>query len=216
MRGVLITFEGVEGSGKSTQAERLHKWLQGQGVESILSREPGGTAIGEKVRDILLDPENREMDGLTELFLYLASRNQHVREKIRPALDRGMVVILDRYLDSSAAYQGFGRRLGERPVARLNKLAIAGLRPALTVLVDLPVKVGQVRKEATDLDRLERERVEFHESVREGYLRIASRARGRFRILDGRRPADDLERAVQSLVKQLLSRKGILKCKSSA
>lgn len=216
MRGVLITFEGVEGSGKSTQAERLHKWLQAQGVSSMLSREPGGTAIGEQVRDILLDPENRAMDGLTELFLYLASRNQHVREKVRPALDRGMVVILDRYLDSSTAYQGFGRGLGERPVSRLNKLAIAGLRPHLTVLVDVPVKVGQVRKESTRLDRLERERVEFHESVREGYLRIARRARGRFRILDGRRPAEELERAVQSLVKQLLSRKGILKCKSSA
>ena len=106
--------------------------------------------------------------------------------------------------------------MGERPVSRLNKLAIAGLRPHLTVLVDVPVKVGQVRKESTRLDRLERERVEFHESVREGYLRIARRARGRFRILDGRRPAEELERAVQSLVKQLLSRKGILKCKSSA
>ena len=216
MRGVLITFEGVEGSGKSTQAERLYRWLQGQGVASILSREPGGTAIGEQVRDILLDPENRAMDGLTELFLYLASRNQHVREKVRPALDKGMVVVLDRYLDSSAAYQGFGRGLGERPVSRLNKLATAGLRPHLTVLVDVPVKVGQVRKESTLLDRLERERVEFHESVREGYLRIARRARGRFRILDGRRPAEELERAVQLLVKQLLSRKGILKCKSSA
>ena len=216
MRGVLITFEGVEGSGKSTQAERLYNWLQAKGVPSMLSREPGGTAIGEQVRDILLDPENRAMDGLTELFLYLASRNQHVREKVRPALDKGMVVILDRYLDSSTAYQGFGRGLGERPVSRLNKLAIAGLRPHLTVLVDVPVKVGQVRKESTRLDRLERERVEFHESVREGYLRIARRARGRFRILDGRRPAEELERAVQSLVKQLLSRKGILKCKSSA
>jgi dTMP kinase len=216
MRGVLITFEGVEGSGKSTQAERLHKWLSEQGVACILSREPGGTAIGEQVRDILLDPDNRAMDGLTELFLYLASRNQHVREKVRPALEKGMVVILDRYIDSSSAYQGFGRGLGARPVSRLNKLAIAGLRPHLTVLVDVPVKVGQDRKEATSLDRLERERVEFHESVREGYLRIARRARGRFRVLDGRRPAEELERAVQTLVKQLLSRKGILKCKSSA
>jgi dTMP kinase len=211
MRGVLITFEGVEGSGKSTQAERLHKWLSEQGVACILSREPGGTAIGEQVRDILLDPDNRAMDGLTELFLYLASRNQHVREKVRPALEKGMVVILDRYLDSSAAYQGFGRGLGERPVSRLNKLAIAGLRPHLTVLVDVPVKVGQDRKEATSLDRLERERVEFHERVRQGYLQVARRAPGRFKIVDGTLPADELERVVFSHVEELLKRKVILK-----
>ena len=142
MRGVLITFEGVEGSGKSTQAERLAKRLAALGVPRLVSREPGGTGIGEAIRSILLDPKNQEMHGLTELFLYLASRNQNVREKVLPALEGGKVVILDRFADSSAAYQGAGRRLGGKLVARLNKLAAADLKPNLTVLVDVSVCVN--------------------------------------------------------------------------
>jgi dTMP kinase len=210
-RGVLITFEGVEGSGKSTQAERLARHLAALDVSCLVSREPGGTDIGEAIRGILLDPENREMRVLTELFLYLASRHQLVREKIMPALEAGKVVILDRFGDSSIAYQGTGRGLDERLVARLNKLATADLRPNLTVLVDTPVAVGQVRKASGVLDRLERERVEFHERVRQGYLRVARRAPGRFRVVDGRLPADELERLVHRHVEELLKRKGILK-----
>jgi len=211
MRGVLITFEGVEGSGKSTQAERLARWLTAQGVNCILSREPGGTGIGERIRGILLDPECRTMDARTELFLYLASRNQHVREKIIPALKAGVVVVLDRFADSSAAYQGAGRELGERVVSRLNKPALAGLKPHLTFLVDVPVAVGRERKALVGLDRLEQERVEFHERVRAGYIRLARRAQGRFRILDGAAPADELESLVRRHVTELLKRKGILR-----
>ena len=210
-RGVLITFEGVEGSGKSTQAERLARRLAAVGVPCVVSREPGGTDIGEAVRSILLDSKNREMHGLTELFLYLASRNQLVREKIMPALETGEVVILDRFGDSSIAYQGAGRGLGEKPVARLNKLATADLKPDLTLLVDVPVEVGRERKASGILDRLERERVEFHERVRQGYLRAARRAPGRFRVVDGTLPADELERLVHRHVEELLKRKGILK-----
>jgi dTMP kinase len=210
MRGVLITFEGVEGSGKSTQAERLHRWLSGQGVRCLLSREPGGTRIGDRIRDVLLDRDSRAMDGLTELLLYLASRRQHVSEVVLPALRQGQVVILDRFSDSSVAYQGAGRELGARPVARLNKLATSGLKPHLTLLVDLPVAVGRERKRAACLDRLELERVQFHERVRAGYLQMARRAAGRFRVLDGSRTADDLEREVRGLVKELLTRKGII------
>lgn len=211
MRGVLITFEGVEGSGKSTQAERLANRLATLGVPCLFLREPGGTEIGEAVREVLLDPKHRAMHGLTELFLYLASRNQLVREKVLPAVAAGNAVVLDRYADSSAAYQGAGRELGQKLVARLNKLATAALKPDLTVLVDVPVGVGQERKVLSPLDRMEQERVEFHERVREGYLQIARRAPGRFKVVDGLLPADDLERAVFRHVEELLKRKGILK-----
>jgi dTMP kinase len=211
MRGVLITFEGVEGSGKSTQAERLAKRLAALGVSCMVSREPGGTEIGEAIRGILLNPQHSEMHGLTELFLYLASRNQHVREKVMPALASGTVVILDRFGDSSLAYQGAGRELGEKLVSRLNKLATADLKPSLTVLVDVPVKVGQGRKASGVLDRLERERVEFHERVRQGYLQVARRAPGRFKIVDGTLPVEELERMIFSHVEELLKRKVILK-----
>lgn len=210
-RGVLITFEGVEGSGKSTQAERLAKRLAGLGVPCLASREPGGTEIGEAIRGILLNPHHIGMHGLTELFLYLASRNQLVREKVMPALAVGKVVVLDRFGDSSIAYQGAGRELGEKLVARLNQLATAGLKPNLTMLVDIPVKVGQGRKASGVLDRLERERVEFHERVRQGYLQVARRAPGRFKIVDGTLPADELERLVFRHLEELLKRKVILK-----
>ena len=211
MRGVLVTFEGVEGSGKSTQAERLARRLAGLGVPCFCAREPGGTEIGERVRRILLDPELRAMHGLTELFLYLASRNQLVREKVLPALAAGKVVLLDRYGDSSVAYQGFGRELGEKLVSRFNKPATADLRPHLTVLVDVPVAVGRGRKQSGVLDRLEQERVEFHERVRDGYLLIARRAPGRFKVVNGALPPDELEAVVYRHVEQLLKRKGILK-----
>ena len=211
MRGVLITFEGVEGSGKSTQAERLARRLATRGLPCMVSREPGGTEIGEAIRGILLNPQHSEMHGLTELFLYLASRNQHVRQKVVPALEAGKVVILDRFGDSSTAYQAAGRDLDEKLVLRLNKLATADLKPSLTVLVDVPVKVGQGRKASGVLDRLERERVQFHERVRQGYLRVARRAPGRFIVVDGTLSADELERMIFSHVEELLKRKVILK-----
>jgi dTMP kinase len=211
VRGVLITFEGVEGSGKSTQAEKLAEHLLGLGLAVELSREPGGTPIGEQVREILLDPENRAMDGWTELFLYLASRNQHVMERLLPALRAGKVVVLDRYAESSVAYQGAGREIGAQPVTRLNRLATRTLRPDLTVLVDVPVRVGQERKSGGELDRLESERIEFHERVREGYLKLARRAPKRVRVVDGRRPQDELAAEIREMVRELLVRKGLLK-----
>ncbi len=210
MRGVFITFEGVEGSGKSTQAELLVRHLESRGVETAFSREPGGTPIGERIRDILLDVSSGAMDARTELFLYLASRSQHVREKILPALESGVVVVLDRYAASSVAYQGAGRRLGMQLVARLNKLATAALVPDLTFLVDVPIEVGMKRKRDAALDRLERERIEFHEGVRAGYLRMARRAPKRIRMLDGRRPPEELAVEVRTAVTGLLTKKGVL------
>jgi dTMP kinase len=210
MRGVLITFEGVEGSGKSTQARRAADWLASRGVECRLSREPGGTVIGEHIRTILLDPAGHNMDARTELFLYLASRSQHVRELVLPELAQGKVVLLDRFADSSVAYQGAGRELGARVVSRLNKLATAALRPQLTLLVDVPVAVGRDRKGPDSLDRLEQEQVQFHERVRAGYLQLARRAPGRCRILDGQLPPDELAVRVRGYIGELLKRKGIL------
>lgn len=211
MRGVLITFEGVEGSGKSTQALRLVRHLEEHGVDCLFSREPGGTGIGERIRDVLLDPANSRMDPRTELFLYLASRNQHVRERILPALGAGRVVVLDRFADSSVAYQGGGRGIGEKPVSRLNKLATAALRPDLTLLVDVPVQVGKARKSKDALDRLETERVEFHDRVRSSYLRLAGRAPKRVRLLDGTKSESELATQVQSIVEELLVKRGVLR-----
>lgn len=209
MRGVFITFEGVEGSGKSTQAKRLARDLEQRGIDCILSREPGGTGIGESIRSLLLDPDNNLMDARTELFLYLASRNQHVREKVLPAVREGKVVVLDRYAESSVAYQGGGRGLGEKLVSRLNRLATAALRPDLTILVDVPIAVGRKRKRTAELDRVEQERVEFHERVRNSYLRMARRAPKRIRLLDGTKPEEELEAEVRNMVDELLSKKGI-------
>lgn len=210
MRGTLITFEGIEGSGKSTQVERLAAYLRSRGLDCLVSREPGGTEVGEQIRTILLDPKCR-MEPLTELLLYLASRNQHVRQTVLPALQKGRVVILDRFSDSSVAYQGYGRGLGARLVSRLNKLATAGLKPNLTILVDLPVATGKQRKPDGKLDRLEQETVEFHERVRQGYLRLARRAAGRFKIVDGTLPPDRLAAEIRKPVDELLARKGLLK-----
>ena len=208
MRGVLVTFEGVEGSGKSTQADKLADFLRGQGMECVVSREPGGTPIGEQVRSILLDPKNRAMDGRTELFLYLASRSQHVFEKVMPAVAAGKVVILDRYAETSVAYQGAGRELGEQVVSRLNRLATHNLKADLVVVVDVPVAVGQKRKQGDELDRLEQERIEFHERVRSSYLAMARRAGRRIRVVDGRKSPDEIQADVRRLVLELLERKG--------
>ncbi|NPV13320.1 dTMP kinase [candidate division WOR-3 bacterium] len=208
VRGVLITFEGVEGSGKSTQAQLLAQYLKEKGREVVFSREPGGTEIGERIRNILLDPDCRQMDARTELFLYLASRNQHVREKILPALRAGKVVVLDRFADSSVAYQGFGRELGEKFVSRLNKLATIGLKPDITFLVDVPVVVGYQRKEKGKLDRMEQEEVKFHERVRNGYLRLARRAPGRIKVVAGEREPMEIQKEIRLLVDRMLERKG--------
>jgi dTMP kinase len=211
MRGVLITFEGVEGSGKSTQAELLFQMLRTRGVDCILTREPGGTPIGERIRDILLDPACREMHAKTELLLYLASRNQHVQEKLLPALRAGKVVISDRYSESSFAYQGLGRDLTLQKTSRLNKYATGGLTPDLTIVVDVPPEVGRERMKGETLDRLESERLEFHCRVRDAYLQLARRAPKRIKVLDGRKSQAELAKEVENLIKPRLVEKSVIK-----
>jgi dTMP kinase len=194
-RGFFITIEGPEGSGKSTQAHGLCDWLKSQGHEVVHTREPGGTWLAEKVRAILLNPSHR-ISGLAELFLYEAARAQHVEDIVRPALRRGAVVVCDRYTDSTEAYQGFGRGLPRAMVKTLNRIATRGLRPDLTLLLDVPVKQGlafahrrwaaaspKASARARRGDRLERESLAFHRRVRQGFLALARQDPRRFRLI---------------------------------
>jgi dTMP kinase len=213
MRGVLIAFEGIEGSGKSTQAKRLYSFLKEKTLPCIISYEPGGTFIGDQIRDILLAVENKEMHRKTELLLYLASRAQHVYEKIMPALQLGTIVITDRYSLSSMAYQGIGRDFSFKLVSRLNKFAVADIKPDLTILVDLPVSVGLGRTEKRSgegLDRLEKEKTEFHEKIRRAYLNLAKRAPKKILVFSGEKPEDELFNEIKEKVVAFLTKRGIL------
>jgi dTMP kinase len=206
--GVFITFEGIEGSGKSTQAALLKAFLEAQGLEVLVTREPGGSPIGEQIRHILLDPGNHGMVPLAELLLYEASRCQHVEAVIRPALDRGKTVICDRFFDASTAYQGYARGLGIKMVGELNLVATGGRKPDLTIVLDLPVDMG-LRRLGRSLDRIEREAVEFHERVRQGYLRIAEDESERVKVVDAAGTVDDTFSDVRSLVEKLISPKKV-------
>jgi dTMP kinase len=194
-RGYFITLEGIEGSGKTTQAERLRDLLARRGLDVVVTREPGGSPIAEKIREILLDPRNRKMVALTELFLYEASRTQHVAEVIRPALEAGKTVICDRFFDASTAYQGNARGLDMETVERLNLLATGGIVPDLTIVLDLPAEVG-LRRLKRSRDRIESEAIEFHERVRQGYLKLARLYPDRIKVVDASGGIDDISLAV--------------------
>ncbi len=206
--GVFITFEGVEGSGKSTQVAALERHLAERGVSFTLTREPGGTAVGEEVRRILLDLGHAGMLPLTELFLYLASRAEHTARIVRPRLEAGDVVISDRYADASVAYQGGGRDLGASFVEALNQAATAGVKPSVTFLLDLDPEEGLSRLAAvrgeTAWDRIEREALEFHRRVRATYLTAAEEEPERFVVIDARRSPSEIESVIVSKVDELL------------
>ncbi|MBK7045279.1 MAG: dTMP kinase [bacterium] len=189
---MLVTFEGPEGSGKSTLISSLAAHLRARGVEPLLTREPGGTAIGERIRGVLLDPASEGMAAETELLLMVASRAQLAREVIRPALADGRLVLCDRFADASVAYQGFGRGLGRDLVDRLNTVALDGLRPDLTLLCLLPPELGLARIGGRAPDRLDAERLEFHQRVYDGYRALAAEAARRFRVLDATAGPDQL------------------------
>jgi dTMP kinase len=193
-----ITFEGTEGSGKSTQARRLANAL---GPETVLTQEPGGTSLGRSIRDLLLDPRHREMAPATEVLLFFSDRAQHVAEVVRPALDTGRTVVCDRYVDSSLAYQGYGRRLPMSLLKAVAELATGGLRPDLTIFVDVDVPTGLARVGARGAhDRLEAEVLEFHERVRAGYLELARAEPQRWVRVNGEREPDDVARDVLAAV----------------
>ena len=190
---MLITFEGIEGCGKSTQCRRLFDLIEKTRPGSaLLTREPGGSRLGRKLRSILLDPTNTGLCSEAELFLYLSDRAQHRAEVIKPALQAGRTVIIDRFTDSTLAYQGYGRGLDLMTLKNLNELAVQGTRPDLSVLIDLPAEIGLRRAltrnrllQQTDEGRFEAEELSFHHRVRLGFLELAAKEPGRFLVLDG-------------------------------
>jgi len=199
---MFITIEGIDGSGKSTQARMLADWLRERGRQVVLTREPGGTPLGEKLRSLVLDGDAR-VDARTELFLYAADRAQHVAEVIRPALERGHAVVCERYADSTAAYQGYGRGLDLEFVHSLNRFATGGLEPDLTLLLDLPVALARERLVGTP-DRLEREAADFHERVAAGYRELSRRNKVRTRVIDAAPAPEAVFAEVVAVVQPLL------------
>jgi dTMP kinase len=201
VQGVFIAFEGGEGTGKSTQSKLLKKWLEKEGEEVVLSREPGGTDLGQGLRKILLGHETGAISPRAEALLYAADRAHHVFSLIRPALDRGDVVITDRYFDSSIAYQGAGRVLQPNEVARISRWATESLFPTLTIIIDMPADVGLGRLKSRD--RLEAEPLAFHERVRNEFLQIAAMDPERYLIVDGLQEIDDIHEQIISRVGEL-------------
>ncbi|WP_070448242.1 dTMP kinase [Trueperella sp. HMSC08H06] len=211
--GLFISFEGGDGSGKSTQVRVLAAWLEETGRDVVVTREPGGTKMGNAIRELLLHGE--DMGPRAEALLYAADRSHHVQSKVRPALERGAVVVTDRYLDSSVAYQGAARELGTEEVRELSLWAVGGLLPDVTFLLDLPAEdaarraaaraggtagEGSVAGESPGLDRLERAGQEFHDAVRAQYRLLAAREPQRFYTLDARRPVEDLAEEIREVV----------------
>ena len=205
--GLFITLEGGDGSGKTTQASLLRDWLESEGRIVVRTREPGGTEVGVLIRDIVLHHRG-EVSPRAEALLYAADRAHHIATVVRPALERGEVIIQDRYLDSSVAYQGAGRVLGRDEIRDLSLWATEGLLPDLTVLLDLDPATARARLDAADkpFDRLEAERDEFHARVRAEYLALAAAEPERFLVLDASRAADEIAEAVRARVTALLAR----------
>ena len=207
--GRLISFEGSEGSGKSTQISRLAARFQRAKREVVTVREPGGTELGEQIRNIIVhNSKGDEMCAETELLLFAAARAQLVREVIAPALIAGKVVLSDRYLDSSTVYQGIARNLAADPVAQINRFAVGNVMPHLTVVIDVPTEVSlkRLKQRASDLpDRMERENVDFYKKVREGYLVLAKGMPERFIVVDGTKSADAIEKKIWSQIKARLA-----------
>lgn len=205
---MFITFEGIEGSGKTTQIKRIFEFLQSSGHDCITTREPGGTNIGRQIRTILLDPESKAMDPLAELLLYTADRVQHAKEILKPSLALGKIILCDRYFDATVVYQGYARGLDIEVIHNLHQLMTKGLKPDLTFLLDLSPEEGlsrawgqidngsRVGKET----RFEEEAVAFHQKVRAGYLELARKEPARFRIIDASR---NEQRVQQAIIKAL-------------
>lgn len=204
-RGVFITLEGGDGSGKTTQAELLREWLSGEGRTVLRTREPGGTEVGVEIREIVLHHRG-DISPRAEALLYAADRAHHVATVVRPALERGDVVIQDRYIDSSVAYQGVGRVLDPEAVRGLSEWATEGLAPDLTILLDLDADAARERLDEarTRYDRLEAEASEFHDRVRAAYLALAEAEPGRFLVVDAARPVDEIAGDIRARVAGLL------------
>ena len=204
MKGKLIVIEGPDGSGKSTQINIMRKYLEDKGFDVVETREPGGTKIGETIRDIILDVENTEMDPVCEALLYAASRAQHVAEVIKPEIEKGKIVICTRYIYSSLVYQGIGRGLGVDMVSAINTAAIQGMMPDLTLLFDIDPVVGIKRKISDGkADRLELEDIKFHKKVYNGYKEIASLYKD-IKVIDASRSIDEIQKSVLEIIDKTL------------
>lgn len=217
---MFITFEGPEGSGKTTQIQALASYLKGRGYDVVLTREPGGTAIGDQIRQVLLDPDNQEMLPEAEILLFSASRAQVIGQVIRPALDRGAIVICDRFADSTMAYQGYGQGLDMESLAAITEFATGGLTPDLTVYLDIEVEEGLQRKRAAlqagdsesaagrqgadAWNRLDQQALDFHNRVRQGYLDLAQAGPDRWLIINAARPRDVIQQDIRERVEAFL------------
>jgi dTMP kinase len=211
MRGTFITFEGIEGSGKSTQIVLLADHLKASRRQVTLTREPGGTAIGDQMRRILLDPGNSKLVPAAELLLYAAARAQHLEELIRPELEAGRIVLCDRFSDATLAYQGYGRGLDRDMIKTLDRLVTDGIRPDLTILLDIDAAAGVSRARGRNSTlglegeaRFENEELAFHDRVRQGYLALARAEPHRFRLVEASAPPDIIQNTLRVLVEELL------------
>jgi dTMP kinase len=203
--GLLVTFEGIEGSGKTTQVGLTRTFIEEQGYPCLATQEPGGVPLGQEIRRLLLDKGDLKIDPLAELFLLEANRTQHVAEFIRPALENGLVILCDRYTDASVAYQGAGRGVEVALIEQMNRLATGGLTPQLTIILDCPVAVGMAR--AKGEDRFEREDTAFHERVRKGYLQIARQEPRRVQVLSAEGTQMEIQEKIRALVLPLVQRR---------
>jgi len=211
----LITFEGIEGSGKSTQIKLVAEYLSRRNVSLIVTAEPSGTDIGRKIGSILFNREHNNMCAETEMFLFCAARSQHVREIIMPALKQNKVVLCDRFSDATYAYQGAGRGLDSKFIRLINDYSSMLLKPDLTLLFDLPVEIGLQRanrrndnlKESSSIDRFEKENMDFHRRIREGYLNILKNDPDRFRLIDANREVETIQKDVRTYINNFINLK---------
>lgn len=220
IKGFFISFEGVEGSGKSTQTKLLYEALKKRGIPVVLTFEPGGTKIGERIREILLGPEHSGIAPYTELLLFSAARYQHMHELIMPSLKKNTVVITDRFIDSTMAYQGDGRGLALKTIEIINRIATQGLKPHMTFLLDLPAEIGiertgqfflwsgaEIVAREQKADRLDLEKIAFHRKVRQGYLYLREREPERIILFDATRSMEELHEEIVKIVLQRLTKK---------
>jgi dTMP kinase len=206
MKGLFISLEGIEGTGKTIQSRLLYNYFNEKGLNALLTEEPGGTRIGHAIRDVLLSVDNTKMAPLTELLLYNASRIQHVQEVIVPALEKGVAVITDRFTDSTVAYQGYGRGIALNLVNSIENIATGGLRPDVTFLLDLDAEIGLERNKGINKrDRMEIEDISFHRRVREGYHALAAKEPERIHIIDASRSIEHIHRIITDIIRGSLT-----------
>lgn len=204
-KALFISFEGIEGTGKSTQAKMLARYLKKQGCKVLLTEEPGGTAISRSIRKVLLSTKHNSMAPITELLLYNAARSQLLKEKILPAIKQGLIVITDRFSDSTRAYQGYARGIDMKIIESIDKAATGGIKPDLTILLDLDVKTGLTRnKRINKIDRLELENIKFHQKVRKSFLKLASHEPRRIKIVKASKNISEIHQDIVGIVEQRL------------